>query len=29
LQFKHCLPYPVYHPVEVLAMAYGGSASSE
>lgn len=23
LQFNHCLPYPVYHPVEVLARAYG------
>ncbi len=22
LQFGHCLPYPVYHPVEVLARAY-------
>jgi len=22
LQFTHCLPYPVYHPVEVLAKAY-------
>jgi glycerol-3-phosphate dehydrogenase subunit C len=22
LQFNHCLPYPVYHPVEVLARAY-------
>jgi glycerol-3-phosphate dehydrogenase subunit C len=27
LQFSHCLPYPVFHPVEVLARAYrqGGS----
>lgn len=24
LQFNHCLPYPVYHPVEVLARAYRG-----
>ncbi len=22
LQFSHCLPYPVFHPVEVLARAY-------
>ncbi len=22
LQFNHCLPYPVFHPVEVLARAY-------
>jgi glycerol-3-phosphate dehydrogenase subunit C len=27
LQFSHCLPFPVFHPVEVLARAYrqGGS----
>jgi glycerol-3-phosphate dehydrogenase subunit C len=24
LQFNHCLPYPVYHPVEILARAYRG-----
>ena len=29
LQFNHCLPYPVYHPVEVLARAYGGGTSTE
>jgi glycerol-3-phosphate dehydrogenase subunit C len=29
LQFNHCLPYPVYHPVEVLAMAYKGGASQQ
>lgn len=29
LQFNHCLPYPVYHPVEVLARAYAGSVSPE
>ena len=23
LQFQHLLPYPVYHPLEVLARAYG------
>jgi glycerol-3-phosphate dehydrogenase subunit C len=22
LQFSHCLPYPVFHPVEILARAY-------
>ncbi|WP_041531319.1 heterodisulfide reductase-related iron-sulfur binding cluster [Syntrophotalea carbinolica] len=25
LQFNHCLPYPVFHPVEVLARAYKGT----
>ncbi len=25
LQFSHCLPYPVFHPVEILARAYGVS----
>jgi len=29
LQFNHCLPYPVYHPVEVLARAYKGEASRQ
>jgi glycerol-3-phosphate dehydrogenase subunit C len=24
LQFGHALPYPVFHPIEVLARAYGG-----
>lgn len=24
LQFNHCLPYPVFHPVEMLARAYRG-----
>lgn len=23
LQFNHCLPYPVFHPLEILARAYG------
>ncbi|ABA87311.1 iron-sulfur cluster-binding oxidoreductase, CCG domain pair-containing [Syntrophotalea carbinolica DSM 2380] len=27
LQFSHCLPYPVYHPVEVLARAYRSEGS--
>jgi glycerol-3-phosphate dehydrogenase subunit C len=29
LQFNHCLPYPVYHPVEVLAMAYRGKPAPQ
>lgn len=29
LQFNHCLPYPVYHPVEVLARAYGVAPMEE
>lgn len=29
LQFNHCLPYPVYHPVEVLARAYGVATTEE
>ncbi len=28
LQFSHELPYPVYHPMEVLARAYGKAAES-
>ena len=24
LQFRHALPYPVYHPLEILAKAYRG-----
>jgi glycerol-3-phosphate dehydrogenase subunit C len=27
LQFCHALPYPVFHPIEVLAQAYQGGAS--
>jgi glycerol-3-phosphate dehydrogenase subunit C len=29
LQFQHCLPYPVYHPVEVLARAYRAPRGEE
>jgi glycerol-3-phosphate dehydrogenase subunit C len=24
LQFNHALPYPVFHPLEILARAYQG-----
>ena len=27
LQFRHALPYPVYHPMEILALAYRGGKS--
>jgi len=27
LQFNHCLPYPVFHPVEILARAYRTESS--
>jgi glycerol-3-phosphate dehydrogenase subunit C len=27
LQFRHALPYPVFHPLEILARAYGGGAA--
>jgi glycerol-3-phosphate dehydrogenase subunit C len=29
LQFKHLLPYPVYHPVEIIARAYESGRSTK
>jgi glycerol-3-phosphate dehydrogenase subunit C len=29
LQFQHQLPYPVYHPIEILLCAYEGIKTKE